>query len=416
MGLLVLFVQGRGINLLEIGVLLAIQSAVVVVLELPTGGLADVWGRKKVLVLSFVCGGGAAGVALVSSTFLGFMAAMLLSGLCRALLSGTADALFVDSLWEADPAASLHAGFSRIWIAAAIGFAAGTLTGGFIPGMFKRLPADGPAILTQISMPILASMGVWLALALGAAVTLREPAGKAPAPAGSEGARAIATVVRQSVALAIRERLLLVVIVAASISALAVSGVETFWQPQFARLLHGGVGQSRLFGAIAATTFALSALGSILGRPLDKLARGRHGLISAIAACLVGAATIALAMQASFVGALWGFWAVYLCTGLAGPVLQALYNDSIPKENRATMISFLTLCMRAGVLAGGLGLGFLASHFSISVAWIASGCVSVAVVPLYLVAERLRSRRPAAPAAAGIAGAPAPSAESIASA
>jgi MFS family permease len=119
-------------------------------------------------------------------------------------------------------------------------------------------------------------------------------------------------------------------------------------------------------------------------------------LISALASCFLGVVTIVLALQTGFRGALVGFCAVYLLTGLAGPVLQALFNDSIPTQNRATLISFLTLCMRAGVLVGGLGLGFLASHFSISVAWIASGCVTLATVPLYLIVEGLRSRSAAA--------------------
>jgi len=354
-------------------------------------------------VLAFASGAAAAAVALISTSFLGFVAAMLLSGLCRALLSGTADALFVDSLREVAPEADLHQGFSKIWIASALGIGSGAMTGGFIPEWFPGLPPDGAAVFTRLSMPVLFSLGVWLALALATGLLLREPPAKAAATA-ERGARAIAEVVRQSVAFAIRSRLLSMVIAAASLSALAVSGVEAFWQPRFAQLLQGGAGHSRLFGAIAAATFVCSALGSLLGSPLNRLARGRHGLVSALTSSLVGGATIALALQPAFRGALAGFWVVYLLTGLAGPVLQTLFNDAIPAENRATLISFLMLCMRAGVLAGGLGLGFLASHVSIPAAWIVSGCVSLATVPLYLYAERLRSRlSPVAPGAAAAA-------------
>jgi MFS family permease len=408
MGLIVLFLQGRGIDLLGVGVLLAVQSAVVVLLELPTGALADVWGRKKVLVLAFAAGAAAAFVALISTSFVSFMVSMLLSGLCRALLSGTADALFVDSLHEVAPEDDLHHGFSQIWVGIGLGIASGAMAGGFIPGLFPGLPPSGPAILTRLSMPILFSMGVWLIVALGAALLLQEPA-KAATTARS-GARGIADVVRQSVAFAVKSRLVSMVIVAAAISALAISAVETFWQPQFARLLGSAVDHSRLFGAIVAATFVLSALGSALGRPVERLARGRHGLVSALAACSFGAVTIVLALQTGFRGALVAFCVVYLFTGLAGPVLQALFNNSIPTGNRATMISFLTLCMRAGVLAGGLGLGFLASHFSISVAWIASGCLSLTTVPLFLYVERLRSRLSAAPTAAPEAAGPLPDA------
>ena len=297
----------------------------------------------------------------------------------------------MDSLREVAPEGDLHHGFSQIWIASALGIGSGAMVGGFIPGWFPGLAPNGPAILTRLSMPILVSMGVWLAVALGTAILLREPTAKA-ATAARSGAKGIADVVRQSVAFAVKSRLVSTVILAASLSALAFSAVEAFWQPQFARLLGSAADHSRLFGAIVAATFVLSVLGSALGRPIDRLARGRHGLISALASCFLGAVTIAMALQMGFRGALVGFWVIYLLTGLAGPVLQALFNDSIPAENRATLISFLTLCMRAGVLAGGLGLGFLASHFSISVAWIASGCVALATAPFYLYVESLRSR------------------------
>jgi len=403
MGLIVLFLQGRGINLLEVGVLLGIQSAAVVLLELPTGALADVWGRKKVLVLAFATGAACMATALVSTSFVGFVVAMVLSGFSRALLSGTAEAFLVDSLREVAPEADLQNAFSQVWIATALGVGLGALVGGFIPGRFAGLPPDGPAVFTQLSMPILVSFAVWLALTLAAAIWLRESRLKT---AARSGAGAIRDVVRQAVAFGVKNRLVFLLVAAASLSALAISGVEAFWQPRFARLLGGGAGRSHLFGAIAAATFAFSAAGSALVAPLSKKAGGRHGLVSALAAVLLGGATLVLALQTSFRGALAGFWFVYLLTGLAGPVLQAFFNDSIPAENRATLLSFLAFCLRAGVLAGGLGLGFLAAHFSIPAAWIASGCVALATAPLYLYAESLRSRRP--PAGTGDLAAAAP--------
>jgi MFS family permease len=47
---MVLFEQGRGLTLAQIGVVSASQSVVVMLLELPTGGLADVMGRRPVLL------------------------------------------------------------------------------------------------------------------------------------------------------------------------------------------------------------------------------------------------------------------------------------------------------------------------------------------------------------------------------
>ena len=51
---LVLLMTARGLDLAVVGQLLALYSLVVVLLELPTGGLADTIGRRPVLVASSV--------------------------------------------------------------------------------------------------------------------------------------------------------------------------------------------------------------------------------------------------------------------------------------------------------------------------------------------------------------------------
>src|SRR3954453_19556305 len=47
----VLLAQARGLSLAEIGLLFTIHGVVVTTLELPTGGLADVLGRRPVVVV-----------------------------------------------------------------------------------------------------------------------------------------------------------------------------------------------------------------------------------------------------------------------------------------------------------------------------------------------------------------------------
>ena len=49
--IMVLLAQSRGLTLGEIGVLFTVHGAVILALELPTGGLADVLGRRAVVVV-----------------------------------------------------------------------------------------------------------------------------------------------------------------------------------------------------------------------------------------------------------------------------------------------------------------------------------------------------------------------------
>src|SRR6185436_20083040 len=65
----VVLLQDRGLSLAAIGVAAAAQSVVVLLLELPTGGLADTLGARRVLLAA--CGFELVGLALlgVADTF-----------------------------------------------------------------------------------------------------------------------------------------------------------------------------------------------------------------------------------------------------------------------------------------------------------------------------------------------------------
>ena len=53
LSLSVLLAQARGIGLAEVGLALGVYSLTIVALEVPTGGLADAVGRKRVALLAF---------------------------------------------------------------------------------------------------------------------------------------------------------------------------------------------------------------------------------------------------------------------------------------------------------------------------------------------------------------------------
>ena len=53
LALLVLLHQTRGLDLFQVGLLMGAYSLTIVLLEVPTGGLADSIGRKKVTLLAY---------------------------------------------------------------------------------------------------------------------------------------------------------------------------------------------------------------------------------------------------------------------------------------------------------------------------------------------------------------------------
>ena len=99
------------------------------VLELPSGGLADALGRKPVLVLAGALGIASTGVLLVRPNVALLALAFAVQGVSRALDSGPLQSWFVDEALDADPHADLERDLCRadVVICAAIG--AGALLG-----------------------------------------------------------------------------------------------------------------------------------------------------------------------------------------------------------------------------------------------------------------------------------------------
>ena len=85
--ILVLQLRARGIDLPVIGALFAVYTLVVIVLELPTGSLADVLGRRRTLVLSRILNIASLLGMAVATDVVQFGVVMALGGIARALQS-----------------------------------------------------------------------------------------------------------------------------------------------------------------------------------------------------------------------------------------------------------------------------------------------------------------------------------------
>lgn len=90
----------NGLSLLEIGILYAIRESIVYVFEVPSGVLADRFGRKNELVLCFIFYILSFVVFYLSNGFGEFIIAMTLYGLGEAFRSGTHKAMIMQYLDE----------------------------------------------------------------------------------------------------------------------------------------------------------------------------------------------------------------------------------------------------------------------------------------------------------------------------
>lgn len=97
MPIIVLFYEDHGLGLQDVFILKSVYSIAAVALEIPSGYLADVWGRRKCLILGcilfflgYLC-------YSFTSTFAAFVIAEILLGTGQTLVNGADSALLYDT-------------------------------------------------------------------------------------------------------------------------------------------------------------------------------------------------------------------------------------------------------------------------------------------------------------------------------
>jgi MFS family permease len=388
LALSILLYQARGFSLFQIGSAMAVYSATIVLLEVPTGGLADAVGRKRVSLLAYSLMAVTGIIHLFTFTFPLLLVGWALYGASRALASGALEAWFVDALQTADPEIDLQPPLARAGTVSLLALGIGTLVGSALPQFFADLPEDGTAVLTPMAMPILFSLGIKLLLIAVVALTIREPRPSGCQNSWRSGLRQMPLILQDAFQLSRRSPTILLLLTTTAAAGLAMVALETFWQPRFAALLGGATENSFYFGVLLAGSFGVGMVGNIAATPLSRLLRQRYALVAAAAQGLFGLALLILAGQTAVPLAALCFWLTYFNMGLVNSPHAALINREIPATRRSAMLSVQSLAGYAGSMIGSVGLSYLAEQRSISAAWMVAGLVVVVSSVLYWQIDR----------------------------
>ena len=98
MPVVALFYHDNGLDSFDIYLLQAVYSLSVAILEVPSGYMADIIGRRTSLIIGGFLGTIGFGVLSLSSGFTGFLIAEIILGLGGSFISGSDSALLFDSL------------------------------------------------------------------------------------------------------------------------------------------------------------------------------------------------------------------------------------------------------------------------------------------------------------------------------
>jgi MFS family permease len=374
-GVNTLFLLDAGLSNFEAFAANAFFTVGMVIFEIPTGVVADGWGRR----VSFLLGT----VTLAGSTILYYLlwqfsapfplwaVVSVLLGLGFTFFSGAVEAWLVDALRYSGYEGGLEAVFGRGQMVAGAAMLAGSASGGAI------------AQATNLGVPFLVRAGVLLAM-FAVAMRLMHDVGFTPArsthPLGATRA-----VLSASIDNGLKVRPVRYMMLAAPFSAGV--GIYVFYALQpFLLELFGDPHAYSVAGLAAAIVAGAEVVGGWLAPYARKLFHKRTSVL-----ILSGSISAMLLLALGFTRVFWlalvllTLWAVI--DSAAMPVRQAYVNDMIPSKQRATVLSFDSLMGSSGGVVVQPVLGGSADLYGYPTSLALAGIFQSLAIP-FLVASR----------------------------
>ncbi|ABK03387.1 major facilitator superfamily MFS_1 [Arthrobacter sp. FB24] len=375
-GINTLFLLDAGLSNLEAFAANAFFTAGMVLFEVPTGVVADGWGRR----VSFLLGTVTLAVSTyfyyvlwqLSAPFWWWALVSVLLGLGFTFFSGAVEAWLVDALRFSGYEGGLEAVLGRGVMVSGIAMLVGSVAGGVI------------AQVTNLGVPFLIRTGVLLAMFV-VAFRLMHDVGFTP-ERSARPLQAVRTVLASSVENGLKNPPVRYVMLAAPFSAGV--GIYVFYalQPYLLELFGDRTAYS-VAGLAAAVVAGAEVLGGWLAPRIRRLVRKR----TTILVISVGVAALILVVL-GFTRAFWAalalltLWAVVDAAGV--PVRQAYLNDMIASTQRATVLSFDSLIGSSGGVVVQPLLGRAADAYGYAASLAIGGVIQLISVPFLLASRR----------------------------
>jgi DHA1 family quinolone resistance protein-like MFS transporter len=372
----------KGLNLFQIGISMAIYSGTIVLLELPTGGLSDTIGRKKVYLISLMIQFAAVFILLIAQKFQGIILGFLLLGMARAFSSGSMDAWFVDKFYLINRKGNLQEALAKVGIFIPLGLAGGSLLGGFLPMTLGKIINQIPKLGTYSSNLIAILLFVIIQYLLTSKIIVEE----IPTQRKSDiisGFKLLPEVLSASIQYGIKNNIIFLLLLSTFAWGVGFSGLETFWQPQVKNIL-GSDSQTWVFGALTAGYFFAGSIGNVFITPLCKLFKNNYLLVLFFLRFFMGVMLFILALQNKIAGFTIFYLTLFLYNGMSNAPHATIFNYQIPAEKRSTLLSFESLFLQIGGLLGALIMGYISNSFSITIAWFIGSAILVLSCFTYL--------------------------------
>ena len=375
-GINTIFLLDAGLSNFEAFLANAFFTVGMVLFEVPTGIVADTWGRR----ISYLLGS----VTLAISTLLylymwqihgpfwGWAASSILLGLGFTFFSGALEAWLVDALKATNFKGNLDSVFARGQMMGGAAMLAGSLAGGFI------------AQTTNLGVPYILR-SIVLLLNFATAFFLMKDLGFTPQKT-KQPLREMKRIFNNSIDHGLKKPSVRWIMLAAPFA----SGVSFYifyaLQP-FLLKLYGNEKAYGIAGLVAAIAASAQIAGGFCAPYIRKLFQKRTEALL-LGTFFTGLILLMVSMVSSFWVALVLIFLWGLVFAALTPIRQAYLNGEIPSQQRATVLSFDSLMGSTGGIVIQPLLGKAADVWSYSTSYAIAAVFQLASMPFIFLARR----------------------------
>jgi MFS family permease len=385
----ILFLLEKGLPYTQIGILYAVREIAINISEIPSGIIADTFGRKRALIGSFLLYISSFLIFFFSSGFWIFLMAFIFYGMADAFRSGTHKGMIMEYLklnhWE-DQKINYY-GHTRAW--SQMGSAISSLLAGlivFYSGTYQYIFLCS-VIPYMLNMILIASYPGELNGSVGEGRSLNRP-----------GMRfTIAKFLKM-----IRQPKVLEIVNASALHTAYLKAVKDYIQPLMVSvallipiMMHTDAEKKNgiIIGLIYFIIYLLTARASQLSSKVAVRNKRSISFITLIFGFIFGVVSGVLYIYGYWIISLLAFVGIFIVENMRKPILTGFIADEVPNEILTSVISaqsFISTIMTA-LLA--LLLGIVADHFGLGVSLLTVSLLLALLTIMIKVNSRMHNKR-----------------------
>ena len=342
----------HGASIENLAIFITIYSITVIILEVPSGMMADVLGRKKIFILSHIALMAYYITTLFSNSAVMLAFANLFHGVGRAFGSGSLEALLIDKAIEKEGEDNLKRINSQLIVLNSIALAVGAILGGIL----GTVGTGYNVLLTCIIV-----MEIVLLIISG--IVIKEKWNRKTDRSLNENFSNQLRLIGKTMKTSDLIRIMLFMSITLAMN---LTLVEVYWQQKLLHILPENMGW--FFGVVSCMGYVGLSLGSKIGEYISKKIDVEK--IFWIFRVLLPCVIICLGQSFNW----WMFLVIYIMTyivwGIGDLQEGTIFHRHVENEYRASMLSVKSLFVKGGCAVTSLFSSVIIHSSGLSYVWI----------------------------------------------